>query len=727
MRRYVTGSRPARGLLLTLMLVVWPLAAPLWAQALLPGAGGEPTSALASASASASAALMPAAWPYDRALDDQLEPLLRQGFDRPEQALHRLREMQKDRAHARHSLPLQLAEGRLLVLAGSFELAQALAQRLAQMPEARDAALALQAEWADRQGQGERATALARQALAGLSLHCPSAASLQSPNASAASVSAGVSAVGRSALPASCDFRLSWSVLRLIERNQIRAGTLPLAEATVQWALALAQLGGDRHLAANSMGSLAMIAQMQEQADVANRWLAQARQLAQGDALALFKIKNYEAYVASQRQDSTAKLRALEECVELARQADAPRWLAQAQSNLADAYLQLKQPARALEVARQALPLFEQRGDVRIQRTIRHNMAVAYIQLGDYEQAKREVARIEAMSQGLVDQGLRVQELRELGEAWTEAGQYKESLAAYHLERRLSAELVEKNRSSALQQLQLKYDSERKQRDLELLQRDQALVDHQLANRQRVQQVGVAVALLLGLSLILVAAMVQRVRAAHKRLRANEQLLKAQSERDPLTELANRRHFLAVMQEHARREFNGALLMVDIDHFKHVNDQHGHGIGDVVICEVARRLSLAVRAEDLVVRWGGEEFLVFAPGIAPEDLLPLAQRVLQGIGGEPVASSEGPLRITVSIGCAHFPLQPSGLSQHWEQAVNWADMALYTAKSRGRNRAAAIITVKAGDRQALQQIEADFDAACSSERVQLQQVLGPGA
>ena len=127
------------------------------------------------------------------------------------------------------------------------------------------------------------------------------------------------------------------------------------------------------------------------------------------------------------------------------------------------------------------------------------------------------------------------------------------------------------------------------------------------------------------------------------------------------------------------------------------------------------------------MRWGGEEFLVFAPDIAPERLLQLAERILFGIGGEPVSSSDGPLRVTVSIGCAHFPLQPSGLPQHWEQAVNWADMALYTAKARGRNRAAGIVVVKAGDRQDLQQIEADFDAACSSERVQLQQVLGPAA
>ncbi|MCV2420903.1 GGDEF domain-containing protein [Paucibacter sp. DJ2R-2] len=669
--------------------------------------------ATAATAASAVPALPAVAWPVERKLSDQLELLLRQGFDRPEQALRRLRELQQQADKPAQALQLLLAEGRLLVLSGDFVQADQVAERLARQPEARDAVLLLRAERADRMGAGEQAQKLAQQALAGLSQACPSAASLQAQTPST--------------LPAACDFRLVWVALRLIERSQIRAGTLPLAEASAQTALALVQAGGDRHLAASSLGSLAMIAQLQDQPEAASRWLGQARQLAQGDTLALFKIKSYEAYVAGLRQDGPAKLRAMEECVELARQADAPRWLAQSQSNLADAYLQLKQPARALDVARQALPLFEQRGDIRIQRTIRHNMAVAYVQLADFEQARREIARIELMSQGEVDQGLRTQELRELGEAWTAAGQFKEGLAAYHLERRLSAELVERNRASALQQLQLKYDSERKQRDLELLQRDQALVDHQLGNRQRVQQVGVAVALLLGLSLLLVALMVQRVRAAHKRLRANEQMLKAQSERDPLTELANRRHFLAVMQQQPRAEFNGALLMVDIDHFKHVNDQHGHGIGDVVICEVARRLSLAVRAEDLVVRWGGEEFLVFAPDIAPERLLQLAERILFGIGGEPVSSSDGPLRVTVSIGCAHFPLQPSGLPQHWEQAVNWADMALYTAKARGRNRAAGIVVVKAGDRQDLQQIEADFDAACSSERVQLQQVLGPAA
>jgi predicted signal transduction protein with EAL and GGDEF domain len=125
------------------------------------------------------------------------------------------------------------------------------------------------------------------------------------------------------------------------------------------------------------------------------------------------------------------------------------------------------------------------------------------------------------------------------------------------------------------------------------------------------------------------------------------------------------------------------------------------------------------------VRWGGEEFLVFARNVAPDQLQLLAERILFIVGEQPVQTAAGALRVTCSIGFAHFPLPPAQLALHWEQAVNWADMALYTAKSQGRNRARGIVTVEAGDAQALIQIEADFDAACSSERVQLQTLLGP--
>ena len=179
--------------------------------------------------------------------------------------------------------------------------------------------------------------------------------------------------------------------------------------------------------------------------------------------------------------------------------------------------------------------------------------------------------------------------------------------------------------------------------------------------------------------------------------------LRVQSERDPLTNLANRRHFLSVMQTtralgRGESGFDGALLLVDIDHFKHVNDGHGHAAGDLVLCEVAKRLNEAVRGDDLVVRWGGEEFLVLALQVPAEQVELLAERVLRFIGDPPVMVQGAPVRVTVSIGYARFPLPPNTLPVAWEQAINLADMALYTAKNQGRNRAVGIVAAQARSR-----------------------------
>ena len=152
--------------------------------------------------------------------------------------------------------------------------------------------------------------------------------------------------------------------------------------------------------------------------------------------------------------------------------------------------------------------------------------------------------------------------------------------------------------------------------------------------------------------------------------------------------------------------------MIDIDHFKHVNDRHGHAAGDAVIVEVSRRIAQAVRSEDLVVRWGGEEFLVFARNVAPDQLQLLAERILFSVGQEPVPTAGGALAVTCSIGFAHFPLPPAQLALHWEQAVNWADMVLYKAKAEGRNRAVGIADVQAPSPEALAALLQDLDGAC---------------
>jgi diguanylate cyclase (GGDEF)-like protein len=172
--------------------------------------------------------------------------------------------------------------------------------------------------------------------------------------------------------------------------------------------------------------------------------------------------------------------------------------------------------------------------------------------------------------------------------------------------------------------------------------------------------------------------------------------------------------------------FEGALLLVDIDHFKRVNDVHGHAAGDQVLVEVARRLNEAVRSDDLVVRWGGEEFLILAPRAAPEQVEQMAARVLRTLCDTSIHVGAGTgLRVTASIGYARFPLPPYGTEVPWEQAINLADMALYTAKNQGRNRAVGIVSTTASSAEALREIEADFDRAWHAGRVTLLQTPGP--
>jgi diguanylate cyclase (GGDEF)-like protein len=646
----------------------------------------------------------------DETLEKQLDRLVLIGQHRPNEALAELAQL-RETATAQAQLPrLQYAEARIRMLTRDDARTLQLADALAADPATQAQAQLVRAGIAERLGHTDDAARLAQQALGQLDLECPA-------GDEAASLKRG------------CDYRSAWLALHILQQDQLYRGALPQALALATRALVLAQAGQNLFETVQSMGAVALVLQAQDWGPEARQWLERARQVAEGDPLLMAHAKTYEAVVEGRSGDKAGQLRAQLEGLELARQAGAVRLVARAQNNLADYYMHKQEPARALALAREALPVFLRFGDLSYERTLRHNMAVALLRLKQFDAARREIARVEELRRGQTDTTVRIRQLRELGEAWAEAGQPREAIALFHIERELTAEANARNREASLRELEQKYDSTRKQRDLDLLTRDKTIKDRQLGNRQLAQQVGIAVALLLGLSLLLTGVMIKKVRAANKRLKARQALLRAQSERDPLTELANRRHFLAVMEQQqqlqAQAQFSGALLMVDIDHFKHVNDEHGHAVGDIVICEVARRLSQAVRSEDLVVRWGGEEFLVFAPDVSQQKLTSLAERILHSVGGQPVATGDGPLRVTVSIGFAHFPLPPMHLNVHWEQAVNWADMALYMAKAQGRNCGMGIATVDARDTDALLQIEADFDAACSSDRVSLRKVQGP--
>lgn len=160
------------------------------------------------------------------------------------------------------------------------------------------------------------------------------------------------------------------------------------------------------------------------------------------------------------------------------------------------------------------------------------------------------------------------------------------------------------------------------------------------------------------------------------------------SHRDPLTGLANRRYFVEALEQEVDRVTRAGdmalLLMIDIDHFKRVNDTYGHSAGDRVIQAVAQSLQDSVRPMDTVARYGGEEFAVILPSCQPGFGAQVAERIRASVAQTPVPLDSGEmLRVTVSCGGAYAP---QWLRFHAAAWIERADAQLYRAKAEGRNR-----------------------------------------
>ncbi len=170
--------------------------------------------------------------------------------------------------------------------------------------------------------------------------------------------------------------------------------------------------------------------------------------------------------------------------------------------------------------------------------------------------------------------------------------------------------------------------------------------------------------------------------------RRRQAQLRILSERDSLTGLANRHAATAALEAMAAQEHPGearnVLFLIDIDHFKQINDSFGHDAGDRVLAGVATRLRAACRPQDLVSRWGGEEFLVACPGLSPQEAGAVAERLRSAMRHR-LPLPEGDREVTASLGLAPAPFfdAPAGHpSRRWNHALRMADRALYAAKQR---------------------------------------------
>ncbi len=183
-------------------------------------------------------------------------------------------------------------------------------------------------------------------------------------------------------------------------------------------------------------------------------------------------------------------------------------------------------------------------------------------------------------------------------------------------------------------------------------------------------------------SRVLAQLRLRRERDALRRVRGERSGLRHEASRDPLTGLLNRRAIEAVLRGMAASEDDYALLFLDVDHFKQVNDTLGHDAGDDVLRLVAETLAGSARSGDLIGRLGGEEFVVVLPGAGTNEACAVAERCLASIATASRApGSQAPVTVSggVAVACGDE-------REPWERVLERADRALYDAKAQGRNR-----------------------------------------
>ena len=439
------------------------------------------------------------------------------------------------------------------------------------------------------------------------------------------------------------------------------------------------------------------------------------------------------------------------------------------------ALLRLDRPLEAIAAFRHALATAEH-GDLGgLEAEVRGNIADYYLRQHDYARAEREARLALAASQRVNNENLTLMARANLGFAlfgqrriaegtpWIDgviadlhkagasadleamydeksrmqenAGLYKDALATVRRQQQLQQTSARAERDRAIAALQEEFDASQRTRQIDFLHRENAAKEAQLRSRRQAQLVTSFAAVLTVLAGAVVFVLYRRAKRSAARLQQLNTQLEFHSMRDALTGLYNRRSFLDKM---SAREAHGAterrrtagdsdcLVLMDIDHFKGINDRWGHGVGDAVLVEVARRLTLAVRDTDMVLRWGGEEFLVYAPGASPAHVKEVVKRVLDAVGSTPVDAQTCSVPVTLSAGVVALPACAGpDTAPDWQRGLRLADWALYRGKANGRNQAWIVSGLKAPLAAVLEAIDGGGDGAAVEALVEMRCVRGP--
>jgi len=509
-------------------------------------------------------------------------------------------------------------------------------------------------------------------------------------------------------------------------------GNFPAALKKLQLAVKLAHQYDHPIAIVSALNSLATLYGQMKEYDKGFEALAEAYPYAEktNSPGRMSTLKDTEYALSMATNQPQRGLRALLAGLEYEKAIGAEAMIAGSLVNLSDSYLKQHDYPRAVDYGTQALTAAKDLNDESTEATAHINIGQALLGMGKLAEGKRSFELGLAWYERGNDKPQVQEVLMEYGSALERAGDMAGAVKAYHRERAISNELFEDRRQKATLELQEKYESEKRQNQIEVLKRD-------IVNRNLEQRVFWLLAVVFAMAAVIVGFLYRKVRHANDQLQVKNLELKQQSSRDPLTGLYNRRHFQEFMRTHVQvekrgagtsgEEIVGALFLLDIDHFKHVNDTYGHAGGDAVLRMIADSLREILRETDMIVRWGGEEFLAFLPAIPRSGVEEIARRLLAGISNTIVEYQDIDISVDVSIGFAPFPLVPGEHALPWERAVNLVDMALYLAKAHGRNRAYGVRGFNKFEETSMEAIEQDLELAWRAGYVDMSIVLSHGA
>lgn len=409
-----------------------------------------------------------------------------------------------------------------------------------------------------------------------------------------------------------------------------------------------------------------------------------------------------------------AELEQLTKASKLAVKAQDPDTQSICTVNLADVYLRKKDYKATLAYAEAALKMSLAANNLTSIAVCKVNRGIALNRLGRGAEGLKSIQEGLAHFKATQVLGDLTEITGNLAEEYAFSGDFRN---AYETERQFKALSDSLKKSEDLKRIaeaSAAFNNDKRQIELEALQRDQA-------SRTKLRGLWIALGALGFMTLGVLILGRRKLQLANK-------ALADQSMKDPLTTLGNRRYLTTRIAEdlaqvirlqndtpaaRARLVLNidVTFLMIDIDHFKEVNDRFGHAAGDRVIQQFAEILSRAMRDSDTVVRWGGEEFLVVAKPTSHRDAHLVAERIRSRVEAFSFDLGDGQgLQLTCSIGFSSYPFYRAHPSQlAWERVTEVADRCLYAAKSMGRNTWVGVHEAVAGAATTPEDIQGGLD------------------